>query len=133
MSKIDRQLILNKYNSRCGYCGELIELKSMQVDHIIPRSEFLTCIKNNWKIPEFLKHLRITDVNHNDNLMPTCRVCNKWKANFSLEFFRKELKEQIKRLNDYSSNYRIAKKYNMIQELDIPVIFYFETLTLPAH
>lgn len=100
----------------------------MQVDHIIPQSEFIVHVKNQWRIPKFLKHLTEYDVNHIDNLMPACRICNKWKSAFTLDQFRNELFEQVKRLNDYSANYRMAKKYGLVIESVRPVVFYFETL-----
>lgn len=129
LSKEARQKVYNKHQCKCGYCGMGITIKEMQVDHIIPQSEFIMHILNKYKIPKFLEHLTIEDLNHIDNLMPTCRVCNKWKSNFDLDFFRKELQEQVKRLNDYSSNYRIAKKYNLVVEDVKPIVFYFESIT----
>jgi len=124
--KINRQEIYNKYDGRCAYCGESIELKDMQVDHIIPKQFFVWHIKNKFKIPLFLLHLKEEDVNHIDNLFPTCRVCNKWESAHHLELFRSELSEQVKRLNDYSSNYRIAKRYGLVMEVFTPIIFYYE-------
>lgn len=124
--KIDRVKVFEKYNGKCGYCGESILLKTMQVDHIIPQYNYLFHIKNQFKIPVFLNHLGESDMNHPDNLMPSCRVCNKWKGAFDLDLFRKEVFEQIKRLNDYSSNYRMAKRYNLVEENPKPVVFYFE-------
>ena len=124
--KADRQKVYNKFDGHCGYCGESILIKDMQVDHIIPKVDFITHIANNFRVPQFLKHLTISDLNHIDNLMPTCRVCNKWKTFHSLEQFRIELSEQVKRLNSYSSNYRIAKKYGLVEETNKPIIFYFE-------
>jgi len=32
--------IYSKYNGRCAYCGEEIQLKDMQVDHIIPKMSY---------------------------------------------------------------------------------------------
>jgi 5-methylcytosine-specific restriction endonuclease McrA len=124
--KIDRILIYNKFNGHCAYCGEKIDIKDMQVDHIIPQRNFLMHIKNKYKVPNFLKHLTESDKNHIDNLLPSCRVCNKWKDAFDLELFRHELEQQTKRLDGVSSNYRIAKKYGLIQETDNKVVFYFE-------
>ena len=124
--KIDRQTIYSKFNGRCAYCGVEIQLKDMQVDHIIPQSFFAQHIYNKFRVPKFLEHLYITDVNHIDNLHPSCRVCNKWKSANDLELFRHELSEQLKRLNLYSANYRIAKKYSQIEEKEQPIIFYFE-------
>lgn len=122
-----REAVFNKYSGKCSYCGCDITKKDFQVDHLIPKAFWESTIKNKFKVPIFLKHLTIDDVDHFDNLMPTCRVCNKWKSAHSLELFRTELQEQIKRLNDYSSNYRMAKKYNLISEQPKEIKFYFET------
>jgi 5-methylcytosine-specific restriction endonuclease McrA len=126
--KEKRELIFNKYNGHCAYCGCEIKLKDMQVDHIIPKRNYRTHVGNKWKVPEFLNHLTLQDENHLDNLMPTCRVCNKWKSAHYLELFRVELFEQIKRLNNYSSNYRIAKRYGLVKEDIKPIVFYFESI-----
>lgn len=131
--KINRPTIYNKCGGKCGYCGNPISLNSMQVDHIIPKSFYELHIKKGFRIPEFLNHLSMNDVNNYDNLMPACRVCNKWKSAHPLELFREELSEQITRLNKRSANYRIAKMYGMIKEEIKPVVFYFETLTTPKN
>ena len=124
-----RQDIYWKYNGHCGYCGcELKTQSDMQVDHIVPKSSFLWHIKNKHRIPEFLRHLTENDVDNFKNLMPACRICNKWKSAFDLELFRHEISEQIKWLNEYNANYRLAKRYGLIQEIDRPIIFYFEQL-----
>jgi 5-methylcytosine-specific restriction endonuclease McrA len=127
-SKQQRIDVYSKFNGRCAYCGIEIPLKDMQIDHIISQDNFVKKIKNKSKIPVFLRHLTELDMNHIDNLNPSCRVCNKWKNYFDLEVFRIELSEQVKRLNDYSSNYRIAKRYGQITETTKPICFYFETL-----
>jgi hypothetical protein len=127
--KIDRQIVYDKYRGHCAYCGEVISIKDMQVDHIIPQWNFVWDIKNKFKVPPFLIHLTELDVNHIDNLLPTCRVCNKWKSAHSLDVFRTEIEEQLKRLNDYSSNYRIAKKYGLVKEMPSKITFYFERNT----
>ena len=125
-SKKQREIIHSKYNGKCAYCGCDITVKQMQVDHVIPKQYFLQHIKNRNRIPYFLNHLTESDVNHEDNLKPTCSVCNKRKSSLDLELFRTELYEQIKRLNAYSSNYRIAKRYGLLQETLKPITFYFE-------
>lgn len=123
---INRKDVYNKYNGRCGYCGSEINIKDMQVDHIIPKRNYLSHIKSKFNIPPFLSHLTEHDMDHIDNLMPSCRVCNNWKKTFHLELFRSEIKEQIKRLHDYSANYRLAKKYGLVEETNKDIIFYFE-------
>lgn len=118
--------VYNKYQGHCAYCGEEIEYKNMQVDHIIAQYNYEWCLKNNMYIPEFLKHLTLEDVDHIDNLNPACRICNKWKSAHHLDLFRSEIEEQINRLNKRSSNYRMAKRYGFIEEKPHNVVFYFE-------
>ena len=113
--------IHKRFNGHCAYCGQEIELKDMQIDHIIPQRNFETCIKNNFRVPVFLSHLTLDDLNHDDNLLPTCRVCNNWKRSLDLELFRRELSEQIDRLNKRSSNYvqnsRLFIKYMLVFQI----------------
>lgn len=131
--KIDRVKIHAKCNGNCGYCGTPITVKEMQVDHIIAQSNFFATIMDNYKtkmVPSFLHHLSLIDVNHIDNLMPSCRYCNKHKTSHHLELYRSEIFEQVNRLNKYNSNYRIAKRYGLIQETVKPIKFYFEEIGL---
>ena len=121
-----RQKIHNKLNGHCAYCGLKIDIKDMQIDHIIPQYNFEMNIRNNFCIPVFLSHLTTNDLNSEDNLLPTCRICNNWKNTHNLELFRNEIYEQIDRLNKRSSNYRMAKKYGLLTETLKPIIFYFE-------
>ena len=129
-SKQKRIEIYSKFNGKCAYCGTEIKLKDMQVDHIIPKDDF--CVMNsevksrNPYIPPFLSHLSNKDCNHIDNLFPSCRVCNNWKGYSNLLVFKSSLEYQVKRLNQYSSSYRIAKKYGQIQEIIEPIRFFFE-------
>ena len=118
MGKINRQEVYDKCGGRCGYCGCEITMKEFQVDHII--SQF------HYKLKIHKKYTSNEDMNHIDNLLPTCRVCNKWKSSHSLEQFRIEIGEQIKRLNEYNPNYRFAKKYGLVCETPHDIIFYFE-------
>jgi 5-methylcytosine-specific restriction endonuclease McrA len=126
--KINRLQIYEKYNGHCAYCGDKLHIKDMQVDHIIPQFSFLQHINNKKFIPTFLNHLTKDDVNHYDNLNPACRVCNKWKSSHHLGLFRSEIESQINRLNNYSSNYRMAKKYGQIIETHTLIEFYFEKI-----
>ena len=117
MKKETRQLVYEKYNGHCSYCGCVIDIKEMQVDHFI--SKLTLKLKSNYIYTT-------KELNDIDNLMPSCRVCNKWKSAHSLEQFRKEIGEQLRRLNEYSSNYRFAKKYNLVEETPHDIVFYFE-------
>ena len=37
MKKETRQLVYEKYNGHCAYCGCSIDIKEMQVDHFISK------------------------------------------------------------------------------------------------
>ena len=132
--KNDRYKIYNKYDGHCAYCGSEIKYKEMQVDHIIPQANFFNWMRNfeangfHYGIPEFLKHLTYLDLNHWDNLNPSCRKCNKHKDTFPLETFRKEIELQVERLNSTSTQYQRAKRYGLVQETKNEVVFYFEKL-----
>jgi 5-methylcytosine-specific restriction endonuclease McrA len=94
-----------------------MKIKEMQVDHLVSQFHF------KFKMAEKYTDNELNDIN---NLMPSCRVCNKWKSCHSLEAFRFEIKEQLKRLNEYSSNFRLAKKYGLVEEKPQSILFYFE-------
>ena len=132
-NKKQRTDVYNKLGGRCAYCGEEITYKQMQVDHIVPQYNFINAIKNKnndhntiYGVPEFLFHLQLEDCDHIDNLMPACRVCNKWKDTFSIEQFRIEISKQVERARKYSRNFRMAEKYGLIAERPSKVTFYFE-------
>lgn len=118
MKKELRQQVYEKYNGKCAYCGCDLNGK-FQVDHIEP----------HWhNVSEYAANkIGIVKGSHDlDNLNPSCARCNKWKATYNIEQFRNEIAMQVKRLNAYSSNYRMAKDYGLIQETGIEVKFYFE-------
>ena len=127
LSKKSKRIeVYNKYNGKCAYCGSDINVRQMQVDHIIPKLNFIKHVTNKFRIPSFLRHLTFEDMNHIDNLNPSCGVCNKWKSAHDLELFRSEIEAQVKRLNEYSASYRMAKRYGLINENEIKIKFYFE-------
>jgi 5-methylcytosine-specific restriction endonuclease McrA len=116
MKKEVRQIVLEKYNGKCAYCG--VELtKGWHVDHIEP-------IVRNWTNGTCEK-----PENHNlDNFNPSCASCNIQKNSLTLEQFRDKIKQFINSLNSYSNQYKFAKKYNLVSETNIEVVFHFEQL-----
>jgi hypothetical protein len=48
-----------------------------------------------------------------------------------LEDFRKAIKGYMNHLNNINTQYKIAKRYGLVIEVDKPVVFYFETVMLP--
>ena len=78
ISKKLREQVYQKYNGHCAYCGCELEIKDMQVDHV------LSVARAKWIKDEL-------DLNNIDNLMPSCRSCNYYKDTCSIETFRKNL------------------------------------------
>lgn len=124
MSKVNREVVYNKYGGRCAYCGCTLTDK-WQVDHIEP-------VYRTWKDEDQFKRLIKKDRGTDDisNLNPSCPRCNKWKSTFSLEQFREEIGKQVERLKRDSSAFRMALDYNLVRENKNKVVFYFETLPL---
>jgi len=115
--KPSREYILAKTNGRCAYCG--VELNGkFQVDHLEPQKPYGN------RSPDF-------DVNHPSNLYAACASCNNYKSNFPLDYWRKMIEERHIQLQR-QSQYRLAIRFGLIQEIIKPVVFYFETLNKPT-
>ena len=106
MMKIDRQKVYDKYNGHCAYCGKVISIKEMQVDHILSK--------------------RNGGTNDIDNLNPSCRLCNHYKRAADIETFRNDLLGGlIKRLMEIYI-FRVALDYGMVTINGWDKKFYFE-------
>lgn len=108
ISKEIRQLVYNKCNGHCAYCGCELEYKDMQVDHIV-------AVGNGGS-------------NDIDNLLPSCRQCNYDKHKKTIEGFRKRISKELYKSLERVFVYRLAKKYNLVKEEPRVVKFYFEEL-----
>jgi 5-methylcytosine-specific restriction endonuclease McrA len=128
MNKKERDIVYNKYDGKCAYCGCDLS-KGWHVDHINPirRNE------TDYGI-ERINRYRATPIIRGENVIsnynPACRQCNIWKSTYSIEQFRNEVSEQINRLNSYSANYRNAKRFGLVEEIIKPVVFYFEKVEI---
>jgi 5-methylcytosine-specific restriction endonuclease McrA len=121
ISKEVRQIVYNKCGGHCAYCGGVITMKQMQVDHIEPYWHTLTEQQaSKSKIKKGSNNL--------DNLNPSCARCNKWKSTYTLEQFRNVIETSLDRLKRDTPNFRLARDYNLLTITNIPVIFYFEKL-----
>ena len=108
ISKEMRQLVYNKCNGHCAYCGCKLEYKDMQVDHVIAVGK--------------------GGDNELENLLPACRQCNYDKHKKSIEGFRKRISKDLYKSLNRVFVYRLARKYNLIKEEPRTVKFYFEQL-----
>lgn len=84
-----KKQLLKKYNGRCAYCGNPITAGTMTIDHIFPKS----------------KGGRRTE----NNMRPSCFLCNQIKANLSSYAFKKRI-NVLKQKNDYIGS-SLRKKY----------------------
>lgn len=115
--KVVRQLVYEKYNGHCAYCGCEMEYKDMQVDHLIPIAPW----QPYWEINQ-------KDPNDIENLMPACRTCNHYKRADSLEAFRRKIETiPIKLGREYI--YKVGVKYGFFDDSRRKVKFYFEKTT----
>lgn len=102
---IDRQEVLKKYNKHCAYCGKKITLRTMQVDHIMPKAR--------------------GGKDEISNLNPSCRRCNHYKRALSVEEFRKQLSTLHNRLKKVYIA-KVAVDFGIITYHDWDNVFYFE-------
>ncbi|MFY0655052.1 MAG: HNH endonuclease [Cyclobacteriaceae bacterium] len=115
ITKENRIKVYDKYSGRCSYCGCEIFMTSFHVDHIDPRRR------------GDISNPNITNgKNHIDNYNPSCASCNCSKSTFSIEDWRIQIQKKIININRDSSNYRILKRYGLIEENIKPIKFYFE-------
>lgn len=111
------------FNKKCAYCG--CELKTtagvhMHVDHVKP------VVRN-----VFAKNIMISSVNHTeDNLFPSCPRCNNYKSTMSIETFRKEVMETLRKLEKYTL-YNNAIRFGIIETKQWDGQFYFEKCFKP--
>ena len=117
MKAKERDIVFNKHNGKCAYCGCELH-KGWHIDHIEP-------IIRNWTNGTCKK----PENNTLDNYNPSCASCNIQKNSYTLEQFRRNIKQFVNSLNQYSTQYKFAKKYELIKETDIEVKFYFEKIS----
>lgn len=149
--KEKRQIIFNKFGGKCAYCGcklqkgwHIDELKPIKRNYQYVNGYFLNTEtkkkspvlpldvtdvrKYKWISPKYVTNgCKYPERLHIDNQMPACPSCNINKHSMSLEEFRKFIENFIISLNRDSTQYKIAKRYGLIQETGKKVVFYFET------
>ena len=112
--KLERQILFDKYEGNCAYCGCDLQ-KGWHIDHIEPIVRSLK--DSSCEKPD----------NHNiSNMNPACASCNIQKNSYSLEQFRNNIKQFVNSLNQYSTQYKFAKRYGLVNETNMDVKFYFE-------
>lgn len=99
--------VRNKYDKRCAYCGEELSLKEMTIDHIHPSS--------------------IGGSSDIDNLNPCCSICNEFKKDLSVEEFKTEIEQQLRKTIS-KKWFNLLYKFNLINigNGNLPITFHFE-------
>ncbi|MBT2601400.1 MULTISPECIES: HNH endonuclease signature motif containing protein [unclassified Oceanobacillus] len=110
-----RQAIWDKSGGKCWYCGCTLPEKGWHADHFEP-------IQRNWRDGTCQHPERDTE----ENKVPACASCNINKHSMSLESWRKIIQGYVNSLNRDSTQYKLAKRYGLIEEKPIEVKFWFE-------
>jgi 5-methylcytosine-specific restriction endonuclease McrA len=118
MTKNEREIVRMKYNNHCSYCGCELQ-KGWHVDHVEP-------VRRGFGFDEriVMSHPERDCI---ENMMPSCASCNINKHGDTIEQFRNNIKGYLNSLNQRMVQYKMVKKYGLIEETNKPVIFYFET------
>ncbi len=103
-----RRALWEDQNRRCGYCGRKIGFSEVTVDHIIPLSR--------------------GGPDCGENMICSCRPCNEFKRNRTIEEFRAAVQSSSFNLMQREPEYRAVLRFGLIREYRRKrVKFYFET------
>lgn len=121
-----RQQIKQKYGGKCAYCGNTLT-KGWHVDHL---EAIVRDFKYNSKTQRYQSTGTCQKPHNNtpENFNPSCASCNIQKGSYTIEQFRENIKQFLNSLNKYSTQYKFAKRYGLVREINNEVTFYFETL-----
>ncbi len=130
LTKKQREALKQKYDGHCAYCGEILGDR-WHADH-------LKAVWRKMAVQEGSGRLVPTGELHKpehdtlENIMPACAPCNISKGPMDLEVWRDWLTGHIVSLNKFHPVYRMVKRFGLVQETGIPVIFYFEQVRREA-
>lgn len=135
MKKKEREIVYNKYGGKCSYCGCELQ-KGWHVDHVEPCRRIVSSdmvkqpegVYPRYKWVDRLVGYSNPNANHIDNYMPSCPSCNINKHGDTIEQFRQNILGYLNSLNLRMVQYKMVKKYGLVEETNKPVIFYFETV-----
>lgn len=104
-----RLAVYNKTDGHCAYCGKLISISKMQIDHI--------------------RALHVGGSNEMSNLLPSCASCNHWKSTMTLKQFRDTVRKSVHVLMRDSVTFRNAVRFGVVSfDENTPITFYFERM-----
>lgn len=109
ISKKIRQLVLEKYDCHCAYCGKILDIKTLRIDHLEP-------FRNGGD----------DDIS---NFMPACQSCNFYKSTLTLEKFREQIMTVHERIMQPFIS-RLGADYGIVEVKPFDGKFYFEKLEM---
>jgi len=127
LTKKQRQEVWNKTNGRCWWCGCDLPKKGWHADHIKPIFRQTDSFRDNGRYVTKQGGALRPENDNFENIVPSCAPCNLFKTVLSVEVFRAEISEQVKRARKTSVNFRTAERFGLIEAVEKPVVFWFET------
>ena len=106
-----RERIRAKTGGRCAYCGGELPHKGWHIDHV----------DATWR-----SHPERGGNESEENMMPACARCNRWKSVMTPNEFRDEIAAQFDRLYRDVPGFRLAVDYGLIERSDAPILFHTE-------
>jgi 5-methylcytosine-specific restriction endonuclease McrA len=142
-----REALRMKFGGKCAYCGCDLTEKGWHADHVEPvwREWWKTkewkernaiiyeydhaakiTIPRPAKAEELIAKFERPQNDTIDNLFPSCRACNIDKHATPLELWRKQMQDRVGVCRRNYSAFRHAERFGLVQEIKIPVVFWFE-------
>lgn len=137
LTKKQRKAVWEKSRGKCWYCGNDLPERGWHADHFWPVIRQLTRVKNPPGSQFSHKYVCQGEMyrsanDHIDNMVPSCAPCNNFKHTYPVEFFRKELEDQVNRARKSSVNFRNAERFGLIDVKPLKIVFWFERQGIPA-
>ena len=153
-----REQVHGKYDGKCAYCGDPLvkgwhvdHIKPIQRMRKYEDAHYRHKVtKEKMNTAEAYKMFNAKADNRNEwehragkwvyagclnpendcieNYTPACASCNINKHGMDIEEFRKAIETFVASLNNYSVQYKIAKRFGLVKETQQPVTFYFEKI-----
>lgn len=136
MNKKEREIVFKKFGGKCAYCGCELQ-KGWHSDHMEPIERKKKYVKGTfvdiktrekWVEGKWVNDgMKYPERDCLENKIPACASCNINKHGMSVDDFRKQIIGFMKHLNEVSTQYKIAKRFGLIEETGFGIEFYFET------
>lgn len=121
LNKVQRAELKKKYGGNCSYCGCELGDK-WDADHYLP-------LRRNWIYINGKPIFTDCENPENDcveNMKPACKSCNLDKSSLHPDDWRLMIANKTICLNRDNATYQKAKRFGLVVETNIDVVFYFE-------